>query len=393
MATEIRMPQFGVSMETGTIAQWFKAVGDPVKAGEPLASIETEKLTNDVICETDGVVLALLAQVGDELPIQGLMAIVGGEGESWTAPTAAVPAAAAPPESPAAVSVTESPARGGRVKASPLARKVAAKLGVDLAAVTPAGTSGRIREKDVRAYADAMAAAAASAAPAAGRGTRTEKMSGMRRAIAKNMGASLQTNAQTCNRIKVDMTAAVALCEKHKALGQKISYNDIMVRCAARALMEQPVINASLNGNDVIYHDYVNMGLAVSVPGGLIVPVIRDADLLTLAEIHDRSGALIEQARTGTLSDRDYHGGTFTISSLGMFDIDSFTAIINPPESAILAVGKVAKVPVVTEEDEIVVRPMCTLSLSYDHRLIDGAEAARFLQLLKRYLQDPLLLL
>ena len=193
------------------------------------------------------------------------------------------------------------------------------------------------------------------------------------------------------------MTAAVALRNQYKALGVKVSYNDIIVRACAKALQDFPIVNASVDGSNIIYHDYVNVGTAVSVPGGLIVPVIRDADIIGLTGIAEKSAELIEKAREGRLTDQDYHGGTFTVSSLGMFDLDDFVAIINPPESAILAVGKIAKTPVVVTDDEgedqVVIKSMCALCLSYDHRIIDGAEAAKFLQKLKSYLQNPILLI
>ena len=222
-------------------------------------------------------------------------------------------------------------------------------------------------------------------------------MSGMRKTISRNMLASKETNAQTSHRIVVDMTAAIALRSQYKALNMKVSYSDIIVRACAKALQDMPIINASIDGSDILYHDYVNVGTAVSVPSGLIVPVIKDADIIGLSGIAAKSAELIEKARNGQLTDEDYHGGTFTVSSLGMFDLDDFVAIINPPESAILAVGKIAKQPVVITnkdgEDEIVIKSMCALCLSYDHRIIDGAEGAKFLQKVKDYLQNPVLLI
>jgi len=176
-----------------------------------------------------------------------------------------------------------------------------------------------------------------------------------------------------------------------------VSYNDIIVRACAKALQEYPMVNASVDGNNIVYHDYVNVGTAVSVPNGLIVPVIKDADIIGLSGIAAKSAELIEKARDGKLTDEDYHGGTFTVSSLGMFDVDEFVAIINPPEAGILAVGKIAKTPVVITndegEDEIVIRPMCNMTISYDHRIVDGAEAAQFLRQVKTYLQNPVLLI
>ena len=297
---------------------------------------------------------------------------------------------------------------------TPLAANIAKAQGIDLSGVTGTGANGKITTADLPGAAPAAAAApvaASSAAPAAdaapaaveapagqlSRGTHTEKMSGMRKAISKNMLASKSTNAQTNHRMVVDMTAAIALRKQYKDLGIKISYNDIIVRACAKALQDMPIVNASVDGNNIVYHDYVNVGTAVSVPGGLIVPVIKDADIIGLSGIAAKSAELIEKARDGKLTDSDYHGGTFTVSSLGMFDLDDFVAIINPPESAILAVGKIAKTPVVVTndegEDEIVIKSMCALCLSYDHRIIDGAEAAKFLQKVKSYLQNPVLLI
>ena len=297
---------------------------------------------------------------------------------------------------------------------TPLAANVAKAQGIDLAGITGTGANGKITTADLPGaaptavaapVATSSAAPAADAAPAAveapagqlTRGTHTEKMSGMRKAISKNMLASKSTNAQTNHRMVVDMTAAIALRKQYKDLGIKISYNDIIVRACAKALQDMPIVNASVDGNNIVYHDYVNVGTAVSVPGGLIVPVIKDADIIGLSGIAAKSAELIEKARDGKLTDADYHGGTFTVSSLGMFDLDDFVAIINPPESAILAVGKIAKTPVVVTndegEDEIVIKSMCALCLSYDHRIIDGAEAAKFLQKVKSYLQNPVLLI
>ena len=234
-----------------------------------------------------------------------------------------------------------------------------------------------------------------AAAPA--RGTRTERMSGMRKAIMRNMLNSKQVNAQTHHRISVDMTAAMEVRKQFAALGTKVSYNDIIVRACAQALRDFPIVNASVDGDNIVYHDYANVGVAVSVPCGLIVPVIKDADIIGLKGIAESSTQLINKARDGKLTSEDYHGGTFTVSSLGMFGLDEFVAIINPPESAILAVGRIAKTPVVVTDkdgnDEIVIKPMCALTLSYDHRIIDGAEAAQFLQRVQTYLQTPALLI
>ena len=450
MATIVIMPKQGLMMEEGTITSWLKKEGEAVTAGEPLFEMETDKLTITMDAEASGTLLKILHPEGDVVPITQPIAVLGEPGEDVSAlvggdaapAQAAAPAEAAPApaaEAPASPAVERAP--GERVFSSPRARLRAEENGVDIAAVPGSGPDGLVIERDVNAYmankpavtplaaniakaqgvdlsgvtgsgsngkikvfdlpgGSPAAAPAAQESPAAvqqSRGTHTEKMSGMRKAISRNMLASKETNAQTNHRIKVDMTAAIALRKQYKDLGIKISYNDIIVRACAKALADMPIVNASVEGDSILYHDYVNVGTAVSVPGGLIVPVIKDADIIGLSGIAARSAALIEKAREGRLTDADYHGGTFTVSSLGMFDLDDFVAIINPPESAILAVGKIAKTPVVVTdeegEDAIVIKSMCALCLSYDHRIIDGAEAAKFLQKVKNYLQNPVLLI
>lgn len=447
MASVIIMPKQGLLMEEGTITRWLVKEGEPCTEGKPLFEMETDKLSITMDSTATGTLLKIIHGEGDVVPITQPIAVVGEPGEDIsallggdTAPAAeeAPAAEAAPVETAAPVAAVER-APGERVFSSPRARLRAEENGVSIADVAGSGPEGLVIERDVNAYvagrpavtplaanqarnqgidlsavtgtgpngkittADLTSAAPAAAetpaptAVQAGRGTHTERMSGMRKAISRNMLASKATNAQTHHRISVDMTAAIALRAQYKALGIKVSYNDIIVRACAKALTDMPIVNASVDGDSILYHDYVNVGTAVSVPGGLIVPVIRDADIIGLTGIAAQSAALIEKARDGKLTDADYHGGTFTVSSLGMFDLDDFVAIINPPESAILAVGKIAKTPVVITndegEDEISIRSMCNLCLSYDHRIIDGAEGAKFLQKVKNYLQNPILLI
>ena len=449
MATIVIMPKQGLMMEEGTITSWLKKEGEAVTAGEPLFEMETDKLTITMDAEASGTLLKILHPEGDVVPITQPIAVLGEPGEDVSALVGgdAAPAQAAAPAEAAPAPAAEAPAPaverapGEQVFSSPRARLRAEENGVNIAAVPGSGPDGLVIERDVNAYmanrpavtplaaniakaqgvdlsgvtgsgsngkimvfdlpgGSPAAAPAAQESPAAvqqSRDTRTEKMSGMRKAISRNMLASKETNAQTNPRINVDMTAAIALRKQYKDLGIKISYNDIIVRACAKALADMPIVNASVEGDSILYHDYVNVGTAVSVPGGLIVPVIKDADIIGLSGIAARSAELIEKARDGKLTDADYHGGTFTVSSLGMFDLDDFVAIINPPESAILAVGKIAKTPVVVTdeegEDAIVIKSMCALCLSYDHRIIDGAEAAKFLQKVKNYLQNPVLLI
>ena len=452
MASVIIMPKQGLLMEEGTITKWLAKEGEQTTEGAPLFEMETDKLTITMDSTATGTVLKILHPEGDTVPITQPIAIVGEPGEDISgllgdAPAATPRAAEKPRASAAEAAPAAAPvpavehAPGERVFSSPRARLRAEENGVDIAAVPGSGPDGLVVERDVQNYIANqpavtplaanqariqgidlsgltgtgpngkittedlhIASAALEPAPAAEpipgqltRGTRTEAMSGMRKVISRNMLTSKSTNAQTNHRMVVDMTAAVALRRQYKALGIKISYNDIIVRACAKALQDFPIVNASVDGSDIVYHDYVNIGTAVSVPGGLIVPVIRDADIIGLTGIAAKSAELIEKAREGRLTEADYHGGTFTVSSLGMFDLDDFVAIINPPESAILAVGKIAKTPVVVtddeSEDQVVIKSMCALCLSYDHRIIDGAEAAKFLQKLKSYLQNPILLI
>ena len=450
MASVIIMPKQGLLMEEGTITKWLVKEGEQTTEGAPLFEMETDKLTITMDSTATGTVLKILHPEGDTVPITQPIAIVGQPGEDISgllggeapaaAPAATAPEAPTAEAAPAPKPVVER-APGERAFSSPRARLRAEENGVDIAAVPGSGPDGLVVERDMQNYIANqpavtplaanqariqgidlsgltgtgpngkittedlhIASAAVEPAPAAEpipgqltRGTRTEAMSGMRKAISRNMLTSKSTNAQTNHRMVVDMTAAVALRRQYKALGIKISYNDIIVRACAKALQDFPIVNASVDGSDIVYHDYVNIGTAVSVPGGLIVPVIRDADIIGLTGIAAKSAELIEKAREGRLTEADYHGGTFTVSSLGMFDLDDFVAIINPPESAILAVGKIAKTPVVVTDDEgedqVVIKSMCALCLSYDHRIIDGAEAAKFLQKLKSYLQNPILLI
>ena len=458
MASIIIMPKQGLLMEEGTLTSWLANEGDQVTEGKPLFEMETDKLTITMDSTATGTLLKIIHPAGDVVPVTQPIAIVGEPGEDISALLGSEPAAAAAPEAapaaaPAAVeaaapavapvvrdpservfstprarlraeengvAIETVPASGpegliierdvnsfiaGQPAVTPLAANMAKAQGIDLAGITGTGANGKITTADLsgsNAVAAAPAAVEASAPAAAipgqlTRGTHAEKMSGMRKAIMKNMLNSKTTNAQTNHRISVDMTAAIALRNQYKAMGIKVSYNDIIVRACAKALSDMPIVNASVDGDSIVYHDYVNVGTAVSVPNGLIVPVIRDADIIGLTGIAEKSAELIAKARDGKLTDQDYHGGTFTVSSLGMFDLDDFVAIINPPESGILAVGKIAKTPVVVTnaegEDEIVIKSMCNLCLSYDHRIIDGAEGAKFLQKVKNYLQNPILMI
>ena len=404
MATEIRMPQFGVSMETGTVAQWLKAEGDAVKAGDVLASIETEKLTNDVVSGVDGVLLKIVAQEGEDIPVQGLMAYVGQPGEVLPdAGGMAAPAAAAD-TAPAAAEHVPAPAgqmSGGRVKASPLARRIAAKLGVDLSQVTPGGTSGRIRADDVRAYAaqapaaPAAPAAAAAPAPAAAAaeqmdGDTVEKLSGMRKVVAQRMQQSHTEIPPVTQVTKVDVTALMQFRrELLEKTGKKYSVNDLILKATAKCLAAHPEMLVSFDGSQIIHRAHVNLGMAVALDTGLIVPVIRDADKLSLDALAACAKDLAARAKDGGLTPDDYKGSTFTVSNLGMFGIEMFTPIVNQPDAAILGVTAVEDELVMEADGTIAKHQVMRLCCTFDHRAMDGAVEARFGMALRDLLQSP----
>lgn len=401
MATEIRMPQFGVSMETGTVAQWLKAEGDTVKAGDVLASIETEKLTNDVVSEVGGVLLKIVAQEGEDIPVQGLMAYIGQPGEALpdgsgtTAPAAAESAPVTVESVPAAGQVS-----GGRVKASPLARKIAAKLGVDLSQVIPGGTSGRIRADDVRAYATQVptapaAPAAAAPAPTAATaeqmdGDTVEKLSGMRKVVAQRMQQSHTEIPPVTQVTKVDVTALMQFRrELLEKTGKKYSVNDLILKATAKCLAAHPEMLVSFDGSQIIHRAHVNLGMAVALDTGLIVPVIRDADKLSLDALAACAKDLAARAKDGGLTPDDYKGSTFTVSNLGMFGIEMFTPIVNQPDAAILGVTAVEDELVMEADGTISKHQVMRLCCTFDHRAMDGAVEARFGMALRDLLQSP----
>lgn len=403
MAAEIRMPQFGVSMETGTIAQWYKAEGDPVKVGDVLASIETEKLTNDVISEVDGVLLKIVAPEGTDVPVQGLMAYVGQPGEVLPGGTAAAAAAPAAGSAPAVQSAEAPQPSVGRIKASPLARKIAVKLGVDLAQVTPGGTSGRVRADDVRAYAAQAPAAPAPApipAPAPATpaapaeladGDTAEKLSGMRKVVAQRMLQSHTEIPPVTQNTRVDVTELMMFRKMLQSeTGNKYSVNDLILKAVAKCLRKHPEMLVSFDGDRIIQRAHVNLGMAVALDAGLIVPVIRDADKMGLDDLSAHAKDLATRAKTNKLTPEDYQGSTFTVSNLGMFGVDSFTPIVNQPNAAILGVCASHDELVMDDEGTITKHQIMQLCLTYDHRLMDGAVAARFGMDMRDILEKPM---
>lgn len=411
MATEIRMPQFGVSMETGTIAHWNKSVGDEVKSGDVLASIETEKLTNDVVSDVDGVLIAIVAKEGDEVPIQGLMAVVGAPGEVWQGGSAAAaPAAAAEPAKTEGAGEAPVCAAGERVKASPLAKKVAAELGVDIAKVSPSHPGGRIKKKDVCDFADKMGTAAASApAPAEKRPAQAEgtafpvknlalmdgdtavKLTGMRKVVAQRMYTSATEIPTVTQTVKADVTKLVKFRkELNEGREQRLSINDFVLKAVAKALKSNPAMLVSLDGETVIQRAHVNLGMAVALDAGLIVPVIHDADKMSVSEISVKAKDFASRARDGKLTTDEYKGSTFTVSNLGMFGVESFTPIINQPDAAILGVNAIEDELCFLEDGSVGKRQVMRLCLTFDHRLLDGSKVAEFENTLRDLLESPM---
>lgn len=434
MANIVIMPKQGLQMTEGTIVKWLVQEGGECQAGQPLFEMETDKLTITIDATVSGTLLKILRQEGEAVPITETIAVIGSRGEDISsllvpAEAAASAPAATPvqapevPQAEAAARVpgekvfitprakmlaeqeqldyVQVPATGpegliierdviahlaGGPKATPLARKIAAAAGLDLQGIQGSGERGKITRADV-----ASAASGRTSQPAGRKGTLLP-FAGMRKVIAERMLQSLQTNAQTTHRVAVDMSETIRLRETFKTAEKTISFNDIISFATCRALIEFPAVNAELTGDGILVKDFVNLGIAVAIENGLIVPVIRDADLLTLAELAEAARSLAQKAKEGKLKPDEYKGGSFTISNLGMFGLDDFVAIINPPESGILAVGKIEKRAVVIN-DELAIRPMMNLVLSYDHRLVDGAPAAKFLVRIKTMLENPCLML
>lgn len=396
MSIEIKMPQLGLTMTEGLITRWFKAEGDTVVKGDPLYEVETDKLTNVMESETDGVLLKIVAEEGAEIPVLGLLAVIGAAGEDVNIGAAATAAAEAPVAETEihvqdTIAAAVPPAEGNRIKASPLAKKIAAAKGVELSSLTGSGPGGRIVRRDVESAQAAPIAAPVTVSAISGEeqpDVRRERMGAMRRSISKNMTHSWTTAPVVHYNRGADITNLAELKNSLSAGKRKISYTDILTKLVANVLMEYPSVNAGVDGDDILYHDYVNMGIAVALEDGLIVPVIRNAHAKGVGAISDEIRDLAARAKGGGLTLDEMSGGTFTISNLGMFGMESFTPIINQPESAILGVNTIVRAPVEVD-GEIIMRPKMTLSLTADHRIIDGAVAAQFLQEVCALIENP----
>jgi len=414
---EVVMPRLSDTMEEGTLSQWLKNVGDPVHKGDVLAEIETDKATMDLEAFEDGVLERQLVAVGTSVPIGQPVAVIGdGSTTAGSAPaepaSAVKPPAPEPPDSPPTALGTiavhaSAPMGSAELRTSPLARKLAHDHHLDLAAIGGSGPQGRITRADVedaiaqrnaaQAAADGSDQAPASQPPGAaptpaGNGDEVVPLGTIRRVAARRLSESQAVPHFFLTKL-VDVERLVAFrAEVNAGLaesGTKVSINDLIVRGCAVALRAHPEVNASWGGDTLLLHRQVNIGIAVSTPAGLVVPVIVDADRKPLSTIASETLELAGRARAGHLTVNEMTGGTFTVSNLGMFGIDQFTAVINPPEAAILAVGAATDVPVVRDGGLVAV-PMLKITLTVDHRVLDGATAAAFLRDLTTVLEEPL---
>ena len=389
MAVRIVMPRLGDFMTEGIVARWAKAQGDAVTQGELIAEIESEKLNYELEATSDGIMHHAVdegATVGVD-DVIGYLLAEGEEPPQEQQPTAS--AVAAPPPA-AAAPQRRAPSRAGGdvVPSTPGARRLATNLGVDISQVTPTGPRGRVVDADVRAYHEAQQAAAQpKAPPGMPEPSKIEPLRGIRRAIAQNMRDSLSGTAQLSYFLEVDVTDAQSLRrEASRESGVSITMAGVLIKACAESLKRVPALNSILVDDNVMYFDEVNMGVAVALEDGLIVPVLKGVQDMTVSQIAEGVQQLSEKARAGTLSSSEISGGTFTISVLGV--VDGFTPILNPPQNALLGVGRSVQKPVV-RRGEIVVREMMTLSLTGDHQVIDGAIAASFFRRLQQLVERP----
>jgi pyruvate dehydrogenase E2 component (dihydrolipoamide acetyltransferase) len=402
-------------MTLGVLLKWHKREGDSVEAGEVVAEAESDKATMELESFDAGTLLKIVVPEGGKVPVGGLLAIIGEQGEDVSALLAGGAPAPATPSQPEPAAAADEPLPAApvpdvtpddviittdsvRIKASPLARKIAAEKGVDLRRIQGSGTGGRIISRDLaRVVPQAPAAAASPTIPAAARPTAIsseQPLNTMRTAIATRMTLSKTTVPHFYLTMEIDMEKMVALRTELNAAQSdiKISYNDLIVKAVAQALVKHPRVNGSFAGDRFILHHQVDIGLAVALEDGLITPVVRHAAGKSVGEIAAAARLLIERAKARKLTPEEYTGGTFTISNLGMFDIEEFSAIINPPEAAILAVGAIIAKPVV-RDGAIAVGQRMKITLSCDHRIVDGAAGALFLKEIKTILENPALLL
>ncbi len=400
MATEVKVPVLGESITEATLGEWLKQPGDAVALDEPVASLETDKVTVEVGAPAAGVMGQHAVKVGDTVQVGAMIATIDAGG------AAAAPAPAATPASAPAAPAAEPVAATAPAALSPSVRRAVLETGVDPSTITGTGKDGRLTKDDVLAAASTPAAPAPAPAPstpapvalpvAATSGARKEervRMTRLRQTVARRLKDAQNTAAMLTTFNDVDMSAVIEARNKYKDLfekkhGVRLGFMGFFVKAACLALKDVPSVNAQIDGDEIVYHDYADISVAVSAPNGLVVPVIRDADQLTVAGIEKTIGDFGKRAKDGTLKMEEMKGGTFTISNGGVFGSLMSTPIINPPQSAVLGLHRIEDRPVV-RDGQIVARPMMYLALSYDHRLIDGREAVTFLVALKNAIEDP----
>ncbi len=441
MAVNVTMPKWGLTMKEGKISKWFKSEGDTVAKGEPFFEVETEKITNVVESTASGVVFQIVVSAGTTVPIGTIVAVIAAAGEQPERiagiQAGEISEGKTPAPGRAVSAAAEKPGEKKFMPSSPAARRLAGELGVDLSLVAGSGPGGRITEADVKRVHEEGPPAPRGATPLAAEMIRQEGLdisaiegsgeggkitredvqrhldskkqekaglpvtsipfSGMRRSIAANMHASLHNTAQLTMFTEVDATEMIrfrdAVKEAHKKDDTvKISNNDIIILAASRALKRHPIMNSTLVGDEILLHESVHMGLAVALPAGLIVPVIREADQKGLLVIAQEARQLAAKARAGTLTVDEVTGGTFTISNVSMFQVDGVTPILKSPETGILGIGRIKAKPAV-HDGQITVRSMMFVSLTFDHQVVDGAPASEFLETVVRYLENPYLIM
>jgi len=418
-AAVVRMPKMSDTMEEGTLVSWQKKVGDKVKSGDILAEVETDKATMELEAYEDGTLLYVGIKEGEAVPVDGIIAVIGedganveallarenGEAEPESAPAKSEESKGEPAKEEKTTSVADS---GDRIKASPLAKRLAEDKGINLNEVAGSGDNGRIVKRDVDDFkpaakaeapakateaAPAKAEAAPAAAPASGDFTDTP-VSQMRKTIARRLSDSLFTAPHFYVTMEIVMDKAMALRPQLNDVSPaKISFNDMVIKACAVALKQHPAVNSAWLGDKIRKYNYVNIGVAVAVDEGLLVPVIRDADKKTLSTISGEVKDLAGKAKDKKLQPKDWEGNTFSISNLGMFGVDEFTAIINPPDSCILAIGGIKKVAAFKEDGTVYPTNIMKVTLSADHRVVDGALAAQFLNTVKKLLEEPMSML
>ena len=383
MSTQILVPTLGESVTEATVAKWFKAVGEAVKADETLVELETDKVTVEVPAPAGGVLTEIAVAVGATVAVGAVLGAI----EAGAAGTVAAPVAAAAP-APAAPAPAPAPVASVAPPAMPSARKIAADAGLDTAGLAGSGKGGRVTKGDVLS-----ALAAPAVAPASGREERV-KMTRLRQRIAERLKAAQNNAAMLTTFNEVDMTALFELRNRYKdgfekKHGVKLGFMSFFVKACVAALKEWPAVNAEIEGDELVYKKYYDIGVAVGTPQGLVVPVVRGADSLSFAGVEQEIAALGKKARDGKLTMADLTGGTFTISNGGVYGSLMSTPILNPPQSGILGMHKVQQRPMVMPDGSIAARPMMYLALSYDHRIIDGREAVSFLVRVKDGIEDP----